>query len=232
MIRERVDMVGLCRPLEPEDQLGALTMPAEEIGMIKTAAVMRYLEGQAKWDHKFARTFKRVARHRARNLKRAKKDAPKIVEKWRRASPDATPRATPRTSPESTPEGTPEGSPRGSFSSDEYLDDPGTVAADETWAWNWALDDELPPPSAVVSRRDLPEGRTLALQADRIDAAGDSELNMLSVWVILAQLFSTGESEKVEHAKYLRDEARARKGKWWQFGKGKGKERERVEEDT
>lgn len=234
MIRERVDMVGACRPLEPENQLGAMTMPPEEIGMIKTAAVMRYLEGQAKWDHKFARTFKRVARHRARNLKRAQKDAPKIVERWRRASPAgsssrrASVEGTPRASPGATPRTSAEVSPRGSLSSEEYEEDMGPIAVDETWAWWWALDDELPPPSAVVSRRDLPEGRTLALQADRIDAAGDSELNMLSVWVILAQLFSTGEKEKIENAKYVRDQARARKGKWRLFGRGKGEEGEGV----
>ncbi|CAK9781177.1 alpha/beta-hydrolase [Cutaneotrichosporon oleaginosum] len=232
MIRERVDRVGACRPLEPESQLSAMTMPAAEIGMIKTAAVMRYLEGQAKWDHKFAGSFKRVARHRARNLKRADKDAPKIAERWRRGSPSnlrPSREATPRTSPESTPEGT----PRGSMSSEEDLYDVGFVAVDETWAWGWALEDERPPPSAIVSRRDLPEGRALALLADRIDAPGDSELNLLSVWVILAQLFSTGEKEGVEEARYMRDKARARKGKgkWRLFGRDKGKNEGKETED-
>ncbi|BEJ16390.1 hypothetical protein CspHIS471_0509950 [Cutaneotrichosporon sp. HIS471] len=239
MIRERVDVVGACRPLEPEDKLGAMTMPREEIGMIKTGALMRYLEGQAKWNQKFGRTFKRVERHRARNLKRAQKDVPKIIERWRHgslasaaSSANPSPRTSPVGSPKTTPEGSPRGSPRGSFSSDEYYEDDTRIAVDETWAWNWALDDELPPPSAIVSRRDLPEGRTLALQADRIDAAGDSEVNLLSAWVILAQLFSAGEKEKIQNAKYMRDEVRARKGgRWRLFGKGKGKEKEGKEED-
>ncbi|GMK55198.1 hypothetical protein CspeluHIS016_0202540 [Cutaneotrichosporon spelunceum] len=235
MIRERVDMVGACRALEPEDELSAMTMPRDEIGIIKKDALLRYLKGQAKWNHKFGRTFKRVERHRARNLKRAERDSPKIEERLRSrslASRASSTRPSRHTSPTGSPENTPEGSPRGSISTDEYYEDDAHVAADETWAWNWALDDEIPPPSAVVSRRDLPEGRTLALQADRIDAAGDSELNMLSVWVVLAQLFSADDKEKIEEAKYMRDKARARKsGLWSLFGKRKERREEKRLED-
>lgn len=72
MIRERVDIRGKIRPLEPDNELQALQMPIEEIGVIKEGPVQRYLTGQALWDEKFKRQSKRVAKRRHRNEKYAK----------------------------------------------------------------------------------------------------------------------------------------------------------------
>lgn len=222
MIRERVDFNGKCRPLEPASELQAMQVPVDKIGKIKRGAALRYLVGQAKWDHKFKRVHKKVARHRERNLKQANKDLPKIVNRWTTQldleqqgkrtqrkgvkGEGRTPRRlsltdSPRTSTSST---------EGTDSEDTEWEEtpPDTAAIDETWQWQWALHDEMPPPSAIVSRRDVREGRALALQADRIDAADETELNALSAWVILAQLFSTSDNSKIKDAKVMRDDAR------------------------
>lgn len=59
MIRERVDIHGVVRPMEPKEEIEALNIPPQEIGIIKEAPVMRWLAGQELWDKK----FKRQARH-------------------------------------------------------------------------------------------------------------------------------------------------------------------------
>lgn len=189
MIRERVNFDGMCRPLEPESDLDAMTMPSTEIGMVKEGPALRYIEGQAIWDKKFRHTRKRIERHRRRNLHKARHhDAKTLSERWSKFR-------------ESESE----------VSSDE---DPHTwqdrnadqIPLDVSWAWQWALGGEQPPPSAIVGRRDLvstlnrnlqqPEGRKTALQADRIDTTDDSEMHALSIWVMLAQMFSSRSENK------------------------------------
>ena len=73
MIRERVDVRGYLRPLEPETELQALQVPAEEIGRIKEGPVGRYLDGQTQWARRFAKTAKRVEKQRAKNEQIAQK---------------------------------------------------------------------------------------------------------------------------------------------------------------
>ena len=46
MIRERVDIHGVVRPMEPKEEIEALNIPPQEIGIIKEAPVMRWLAGQ------------------------------------------------------------------------------------------------------------------------------------------------------------------------------------------
>ncbi|KAL7422037.1 hypothetical protein Q5752_003810 [Cryptotrichosporon argae] len=83
MIRERVNVDGVCRALEPEAELGALNMPADEIGMIKEGVAIRYINGQALWAKKFKHAAKTVGRHRERNLKTSReRDAKRIVGIW------------------------------------------------------------------------------------------------------------------------------------------------------
>jgi len=89
MIRERVDIDGRLRPLEAEDQLGALTMPAREVGMVKERPALRFVEGQAVWDRKFKHVRARIARHRTKNLERSKEvDSARIVARWQAAAAD------------------------------------------------------------------------------------------------------------------------------------------------
>lgn len=61
MKRERVDIFGAVRPMEPKDQIAALQIPPSEIGLIKEGPVKRWQTGQEQWDQKFKRRAKKVA---------------------------------------------------------------------------------------------------------------------------------------------------------------------------
>lgn len=73
MIRERVDVRGFLRPLEPETSLPALQVPPDEIGCIKEGPVERYLTGQTQWTKRFAKTARKVEKQRAKNESTAQK---------------------------------------------------------------------------------------------------------------------------------------------------------------
>lgn len=45
MIRERISITGVVRPMEPENEMQALTLDAEDLGLIKEGPVKRYLAG-------------------------------------------------------------------------------------------------------------------------------------------------------------------------------------------
>ena len=175
MIRERVDSHGVLRPLEPASELGALQMPADEIGTIKEGPALRYLTGQYLWDKKYSHARKTVARHRQKNLKAHAKDVGKLVEGVKRrlgkqqqdaavgleagrksggqgtameASSAPISRVTSGSTVSTVSSLRSEGSPReqegAGANGDEY----------EDWSWAWALNGDVPPPSAIVSRRD------------------------------------------------------------------------------
>ncbi|PWZ00471.1 alpha/beta-hydrolase [Testicularia cyperi] len=67
MIRERVDVEGFLRPLEPESDLSALQMPPDEVGVIKQGPVARYLDGQEIWAKRYDKVARKVERRRAEN---------------------------------------------------------------------------------------------------------------------------------------------------------------------
>lgn len=174
MIRERVDFSGNVRPLEPAQELQACTMPLSETGMIKEGPAMRYIEGQAKWDRKFSRVRKRVARHRKRNLKHAKEhDAGQIERHWGMMGAALAAPVQPIAGPPVIPpsEGAEheeaEDSSSVSTSESEFSDEGGDL--DVLGAtWGWALNGEAPPPSAIVSRRDLVSMPGLRFQRGRL----------------------------------------------------------------
>jgi hypothetical protein len=66
MIRERISVTGVVRPMEPMEQINALTLDKEDIGLIKEAPVKRYLAGKAIWDRKFKRVYVKVQKERER----------------------------------------------------------------------------------------------------------------------------------------------------------------------
>jgi hypothetical protein len=156
MIRERVSTQGVLRPLEPAEELEAMKMPAEEIGMIKEGPAMRYVNGQALWNQRFSHTIKRIARHRLKHVKHAReRDAGKIVALW---SERARVRILEREQEEAEAEGE-EPDSDGWDTDDTGHEHPPTVRGpdmfqEKTWTWRWALEGEAPPPSAIVSRRD------------------------------------------------------------------------------
>ncbi|KDN37665.1 alpha/beta-hydrolase [Tilletiaria anomala UBC 951] len=71
MIRERVDIRGKIRPMEPEEHFAALQLPPDEIGIIKEGPAVRYMTGQRLWAKKFKSEAKRVAKRKAQNEAKA-----------------------------------------------------------------------------------------------------------------------------------------------------------------
>lgn len=49
MVRERVDVHGVVRPMEPEEDLSACQIPNEDIGYLRAEVVKRYLQGRTLW---------------------------------------------------------------------------------------------------------------------------------------------------------------------------------------
>ncbi|KAK4685854.1 hypothetical protein P7C73_g4288, partial [Tremellales sp. Uapishka_1] len=200
MIRERVDPDGVCRPLEAESDLGAMTMPADEIGVIKEGPAMRYLDGQAAWDKKFSHAIKSVKRHRERNLKiSASKDAGKLREIWS----ERVKKHDEKKRKES------DGLGDEDWEDDESVPNRAEFLIDKSWSWTWALKGEAPPPSSIVSRRDFTEARQLALMADRM-SDDHAHVNGLSLWVALASFFSNS-SERSKAQDTLRKAKEAKK---------------------
>ncbi|KAL1411376.1 hypothetical protein Q8F55_002332 [Vanrija albida] len=209
MIRERVDFDGVCRPLEPESELGAMTIPASEIGIVKAGPALRYAEGQSIWDHKYRRQKKKVATRREQNLATAtSRDLSHIVKHWEERTTELTPEERAAIVEKAEGASRPargagdESDTSGGSSSDE----PGGHAVhraytvpDETWYWQWALHGEAPPPSAIVSRRDLTEGRKLALMADRVESKDSSGSFTLPIWVALNSFFADAGQRKKAH---------------------------------
>ncbi|ORX35612.1 hypothetical protein BD324DRAFT_652162 [Kockovaella imperatae] len=248
MIRERVAVDGKCRPLEPESKLAAMTMPRDEIGCIKEGAALRYLNGQALWDKKFKHAIKTVQRHRKKNLKQAReKDSKKIRDMWAERAKEARAKhlhapsdsqSSTRTSSDMETDGwetndesaLPERHHRHQFGhADKALNIPENML-DKSWSWKWALEDEAPPPSAVVSRRDFGEARRLALMADRMDSEHASPVHGLSIWVGLAAFFSSSSDRSRAHealqgahdAKKAEKEAKRNQGSASDQGHGDG----------
>jgi hypothetical protein len=172
MIRERVAVDGTCRPLESEAELDAMTMPADEIGVIKEGPAMRFLTGQALWDKKFSHALKTVERHRKRNLKNATgRDAKKLGSFWDDKLEKERHRLSHlHMSGHHNGDHTDEGETGNSTETEEETNSGGSTPAvktdgtaspskngllDQSWSWSWALDGEAPPPSAIVSRRDF-----------------------------------------------------------------------------
>ena len=76
MIRERVDAHGNVRPMEPAEEIEALRVPPQQIGVIKEMPVRRWLEGQEKWDKK----YKRAADHVIHKRKRYEAKAQRLLD--------------------------------------------------------------------------------------------------------------------------------------------------------
>lgn len=164
MIRERVSIHGLIRPLEPESELDAFTVPEELIGTISERAIRRYVESEAHFRKKFAQTYKSIEKARKRNLERMERKESKRLEALRASRNN--------------------GSSAGSDGSQLKIQD--SVPKSPGWGYAWALDElEKPPPSSIAARRDTEEARKLAQIADQAMMEGTSELNANSLWSVM-----------------------------------------------
>lgn len=79
MIRERVDIRGRVRQMEPKEEIPCLRLKGKDIGMLKEAPARRWMTGQQEWDEKFKGTAKKVAKRRKKN----EETYQKIIERAR-----------------------------------------------------------------------------------------------------------------------------------------------------
>ncbi|KAH9942586.1 alpha/beta-hydrolase [Amylocystis lapponica] len=136
LIRERVDVFGHVRPMEPKEELEALCMPPGEIGIIKEAPVKRWLAGQEMWDKKFKYAAQDAMKRRRRYEEKAARlcgtHATKALLTWMTLDLNSR-----------------EGNPTRV-----------RVESDRLWG-PLDLGDEKPPPSAIAGRRDTREAVAL-----------------------------------------------------------------------
>jgi hypothetical protein len=163
MIRERVSTQGVIRPLEPESDLDAFTVPDDHIGVLSERTIKRYIDNEEKFQHKFAQTYK-------------------SVEKTRKKKLELTERESKKRFGGSNSNG---GSPS---RSQIKLREPQS----SVWGYAWASGDKLedPPPSSIVARRDTEEALKLAKVADQVMIGGSSELNANSLWNVIMNVLT------------------------------------------
>ena len=80
MIRERVTIRGVLRPLEPESEIPALKLPIDHLGRINVGVARRYLTGRDLWSKKFGKTAKKIETKRMKNLQLARCETIRTVE--------------------------------------------------------------------------------------------------------------------------------------------------------
>jgi len=181
MIRERVNTSGVIRPLQPEHELDAFQVPSEHIGRFSELTIRRYLRDRIKFDKKFAHTSKSIEKHRRRNLERAKEETIRRMNILRQTLHR-------KGGEQPTP------------------DKPQTAKCGMTgspgWGWAWALDEnEDPPPSSIVSRRDTDEARKLAEVADQAVLGDDQTFSANNLWGVVINFLTVtpGKDNHVHH---------------------------------
>ena len=212
MIRERVSITGVIRPLEDEETLAGCQHPHERIGVIPELAVRRYIEGSELWRKKFKHTTRSVARNRKRNLDIAKKETVRNVDQLQMHFFQSATGLD-----ESAQDGDCEskehphlhalGSIRTRLSSrsrhahDTLGIKEGLRKTAASWTWAWAIDgNERPPPSSIVARRDTEEARRLSKIADQPPDVNDHRLSGNNLWSILVNALSVEKAKQaMEH---------------------------------
>jgi hypothetical protein len=178
MIRERVSTRGLIRPLEPETDLPAMQVPSDNIGTLPERAIKRYVTAKERSDKRFARAIKRIEKQRLRNIDRASRDMNQHIAALQhyldRESQAAAAAST--------------------------LMSPGTGRKTRTascWNMAWALDeDERPPPSSIVARRDTEEALKLARIADKAVLASERTLSANNLWNVIISFLMASPEER------------------------------------
>lgn len=127
--------------------MAAFQLKAGTVGVVSERSLRRYIQGKTKYDVKFSGTAKSVAKERKRNLELARKEGDRSLGHLESYLQKVTEKSN---------------------SGQNILDSPRLQKVTAgSWNWSWALDeDEHPPPSSIVSRRDTWEARQLAMIAD------------------------------------------------------------------
>ena len=155
MLRERVDIRGRVRPMEPAEEIPALCIPPGQIGLIRESPVRRWLHGQAVWDEQFKRRSKKVFEKR----KKLEEKAEQIIQHATRKGlvvGEAQPSSGQvgggggGEQDEVRPMAGPQGGRKSSRSMSTLT---GIIDEDRRFG-PLDLDDENPPPSAIAKRRD------------------------------------------------------------------------------
>ncbi|PPR04039.1 hypothetical protein CVT24_010614 [Panaeolus cyanescens] len=144
MVRERVDLQGSVRVMEPPEEIPALQLKPSEICLIKEAPTLRWHEGQKLWDQRFSKRTARILKKKQKYIAEAERVIKNAVDqglihksedKNDLEKPTATEKGHRRT---------------GS----------GVIQVDRRWG-PLDLQDERPPPTAIAARRDTPEALAL-----------------------------------------------------------------------
>jgi hypothetical protein len=179
MIRERVSTRGLIRPLEPEADLPAMQVPSDLIGTIPERAIERYVTAKERSDKKFAHAIKRIEKQRLKNINRASRDINQHIAALQHYL-DREGQAVAAPAPALM--GT--GADR-------------TRRATSSWNMAWALDeDERPPPSSIVARRDTEEALKLARVADKAVLASERTLSANNLWNVIVNSLMAAPEER------------------------------------
>ncbi|KAF9569086.1 alpha/beta-hydrolase [Agrocybe pediades] len=153
MVRERVDIHGKVRPMEPASNIAALQMKPSEIGIIKEAPAMRWATGQDLWDKRYAKHADKAIEQQARYKKKADRLIREaLTQGFVHRSHGTANEST--SSPQNPPE---ENTPPRKVRKRTSL---GRIQALRRWG-PLDLEDENPPKSAIAARRDTPEAVAL-----------------------------------------------------------------------
>lgn len=202
MIRERVSTHGVIRPLEPESELSAFSLPPELVGLVSELAMRRYHGAKTKFDKKFHNAYKAIEKHRRKHLERAQKDAVRNMAQLQQAVAQGPDKDKGKGKEKSGGKCEGEGGPRTASI--------GAGGGGLAVGWAWALDaDERPPPSSIVARRDTHEAVELARIADQAVLADESLLSGNSLWSLMAN-FLTVVPDKEGHGHHEHGHERER----------------------
>lgn len=133
MIRERVDIYGISRPLEPPEEIPALQLRPGQIGIIKEAPTVRWLKGQEEWDTRFKNSAQRATKRRRKIEGKAKRLLEHARSQGLILNHDVSKEDLHRTLSKAS--------------------DADGIQDDRRWG-PLDLADEMPPPTAIAKRRD------------------------------------------------------------------------------
>ncbi|KAJ8698470.1 hypothetical protein PTI98_005176 [Pleurotus ostreatus] len=151
MVRERVDIHGRVRSMEPRDQISALQIEPSAVGLIKEEPTLRWLRGQEKWDRMFKKQAKKAMKRRRKLETKAERMIKNAKEQGLAFTVDQRPPVSQRPSNISTVSKASAPSP---------VTGEGDIQAERRWG-PLDLAGETPPPSAIAGRRDTPEAIAL-----------------------------------------------------------------------
>lgn len=181
MIRERVDIHGRVRPMEPEDEIPALRLNPCAVGIIKEAPVRRWYEGQTAMDRKFESSARKIIKQRKKVEARVERmltearEAGLMLEhdREREAPPEINDAATGESSKPKRKILVRVASGQSGMSASTISS---SVRIDEHRRYGpLDLDGESPPPSAIAGRRDTvrkESANNLFLRLTRVSARG------------------------------------------------------------